>query len=150
MAMISSLLPALMPSWRFFDRIGPAPRIQYAFVHAADRSSPEWRDLRPRPARLRLSAMLGRLFWNPDGNEALYLVSCAERLLDSPSALHANHLCARVSERVRRNHSAPIGPGTSLCVRIIETRREGDRLLDEVRFVSEPRGLSATGEAPTR
>ena len=61
------LLPALVPSWRFFDTIAPSPRIEYALLRNAEEppSSDDWREFRPRPARQSAIRMLGRLLWNP-------------------------------------------------------------------------------------
>ena len=78
---LALLLPALIPSWRFFDVIAPSPRIEFAMLTSPD-SAAVWQAFRPRPARVALSTMLGRLFWNPRWNESLFLVSCAERLVD--------------------------------------------------------------------
>ncbi len=80
------LLPALIPSWNFFDVIGPSPRIEYALLAAPDDGAGDWREFRPRPERLSIPAMLGRLFWNPRWNESLFLVACAERLMREPAA----------------------------------------------------------------
>ena len=44
------LLPALIPSWRFFDTIAPSPRIEYALLHDPHAAA-AWREFRPRPAR---------------------------------------------------------------------------------------------------
>ncbi|MET0545976.1 MAG: hypothetical protein ABWZ40_06670, partial [Caulobacterales bacterium] len=79
------LLPALLPSWNFFDSIGPSPRIEYALLLTPEDQSPNWREFRPRPANLSFAAMLGRVFWNPRWNENLFLVSCAEKIVDAPT-----------------------------------------------------------------
>ncbi|MGE0591673.1 MAG: hypothetical protein AB7G23_00935 [Vicinamibacterales bacterium] len=133
--MLQLLLPALIPSWRFFDRIGPAPRVEHVLLGASggrqttgpepgtDTSGPRWREVHPRPATVSPLAMLRRLFWNPRRNEALYLVSCAEALLEDPSPARAAHLWEQVAGIVRAEHRAT-GPDTRLQIRVIVTGRE--------------------------
>ena len=149
--MLQLLLPALIPSWRFFDRIGPAPRVEFAVVNSADQSDSEWSEVRPRPVRVSPGAMLGRLFWNPQWNESLYLVSCAERLLDDPSHARAIDLWMRVAHIVRAEHVGGTDSGHLLLrVRIVEVMREHGRVVSEVRFVSEAHRLDGFEGAPPR
>jgi hypothetical protein len=76
----SLLLPALIPSWRFFKAVEPSPRVQWAVDGGA------WHDYRPRPDRITLSTVLCRMLWNPHWNDTLYMVSLAERLTLAPDA----------------------------------------------------------------
>lgn len=89
------LLPALVPSWNFFDIIAPAPFIEYAALQNKD-DTPNWQAFRPRPQRLSTVPILRRLFWNPNWNESLFLVSCAERLLTEPTDHSRNEILARI------------------------------------------------------
>ena len=150
--MLHLLLPALIPSWRFFDRIGPAPRIEFAMTGSQDDPLPDWREVRPRPARVPFVTMLGRLFWNRRRNESLYLVSCAERLVEDPTAWRARELWDRVADIVRadasaftdaRHHDAPShGPSPMwLRIRIVESMREGSRVPSDVVYESAARRL---------
>ena len=107
--MLHLILPALIPSWRFFDRIGPAPRIECAASSTADDSRAAWREVWPRPARVSPGEMVRRLFWNPRWNQSLYLVSCAERLLEDPSHERVRELWMRVADVVRSELAR--GPG---------------------------------------
>ena len=85
------LLPALIPSWRFFYTFGPSPRIEYALLHEAHAVA-AWQEFRLRPARLSFGQMLLRMVWNPRWNQSLYLVSCAERLMANPTAQSAREI----------------------------------------------------------
>jgi hypothetical protein len=111
LATLKLLLPALLPSWRFFDSVGPSPRIEYLL----DR-----REFRPPPLMLPVWRMLARLVWNPQRNESLFLTSCAERLMENPTAHSANEISARVG--------APW--------RVVVVRREGEALVREVAAAS--------------
>lgn len=133
---LALLLPALIPSWRFFDVIAPSPRIEYALLPAADASA-DWREFRPRPQRVSVATMASRLAWNPRWNETLFLVSCAERLVDAPGAHSENEIFRRVA--------AGLGPGVHepwLALRLLFVARDGEALVREVLFEASPRRLS--------
>jgi len=123
------LLPALTPSWRFFDSVGPSPRIEYA-MRATPQAMPEWREFRPRPATMSLGEILRRLVWSPDRNESLFLTSCAERLLENETAHSRDEIRARIV--------ADLGPDAQphLQFRIAVLRREGADLVREIAYVS--------------
>ncbi|MFT4253889.1 MAG: hypothetical protein QM608_15565 [Caulobacter sp.] len=126
------LLPALIPSWNFFDVIAPSPRIEYALL-ASPEAEPDWREFRPRPARMSPAVMLRRLFWNPQGNEALFLVSCAERLVDQPTAHSEDEIFRRIA--------ADFGPaqGGWLRFRLVFLAWTGEGVVGEELYVSAPR-----------
>ena len=82
------VLPALIPSWRFFDRIGPAP-----IVRVSTTAEPlHWRQIPPRVATRRPAELIASLFHNPSRNEALYVQSLAERLITQDDAHAAREL----------------------------------------------------------
>ena len=140
--MLRLLLPALIPSWRFFDSIGSSPRLEFALLKTPDNSAPEWREFDPRPAQVPLAAMLLRLFWNRHWNESLYLVSCAEKLLAEPSAVNESNLLRRIA-----NHNQLDAPASGLeqpaflSVRVSVLKRERGSIIRQVLFVSLPRPL---------
>ena len=145
--MLRLLLPALLPSWRFFDTIAPSPRIQFALLATPDDVPVQWQEFRPRPARLSWSVILGRLLWNPRWNESLYMVSCAESILDQSSLLRENELLTRISNAIHSGElSTPLPPPLFLVVRIIVLERAAEGIIDQVRFVSSPRRLEANGK----
>lgn len=112
------LLPALTPSWRFFDSVGPSPRIEYALRDEAD----NWREFRPRPAVLSLRERLKRLFWNPHGNESLFLTSCAERLLENPTEHSRREIATRIAAQLAQGQDDAPPP---LQFRIVLVAPEG-------------------------
>lgn len=176
--MLRHLLPAIMPSWRFFDRIGPAPRVEVALIRQngaapgggdggrgaiPTEGADAWRPLRSEPTRLGVLAALIRLFWNPDGNESLFVVSCAERFLDDPTpareALLILHAVRRLrADRPRAEQGAPasatddglLRPIPPFRLRIVETHRENGRVVEHVCYVSRPQmpGESMRGGQP--
>jgi hypothetical protein len=131
---LALVLPALIPSWNFFDVIAPSPRIEYALLASATDAPGDWREFRSRPERLSLPAMLWRLFWNARWNETLFLVSCAERLIDHPTAHSEDEIFARIAADLASDAGAPW-----LSFRLVFVSREDDALLSEVLFRSEPR-----------
>lgn len=136
------LLPALIPSWNFFDVIAPSPRIEYALLASPADAAGQWREFRPRPARLSLAAMLGRLFWNPRWNETLFLVSCAERLVEQPTAHSEDEIFRRIAADLAAD---PGGAAPWLCFRLVFLARAGDTgdaVGREVLFQPAPRRLA--------
>jgi hypothetical protein len=130
---LALLLPALIPSWNFFDVIAPSPRIEYAVLPSPDPAPAEWREVRPRPAHVSLADMLARLVWNPRWNETLFLVSCAERLMDEPTAHSEDEIFHRIA--------ADLAPGADawLTFRLVLVQRQGEAIVREVAYLAEPR-----------
>lgn len=131
------LLPALAPSWNFFDIIAPSPRIEYALSATETEEDLEWREFRPRPERLGLGRMLARLVFNARWNETLFLVSCAERLVDHPTAHSETEILSRIAGDLARSQPDALG-GRWLRFRLVFIRREADALVSEIGFVSAP------------
>lgn len=86
-ALLRLLLPALVPSWRFFKSVQPSPRVYWQYEGDTD-----WQEFRPRPAHISPLTMARRLVWNPRWNEALYAVSLAERLTVDPTPHAENEM----------------------------------------------------------
>lgn len=129
------LVPALVPSWRFFKSIEPSPRVQWNVMG----KSAAWHDLNVRPERVGLLTMLLRLFWNPDWNEGLYAVSLAERLVVAPSP-HARDEMFRL---IVRRFGATLNPQDRVHFRLIFVSREGERLVEELMFQSERQSVAS-------
>jgi len=126
------LLPALVPSWRFFDAIAPSPRIEFALLNSLQDAPDQWQEFRPRPERLSFATALRRLLRNPDWNETLFLVSCAERMIGNPTA----HCEQEIIERIK----ADIRPGETttayLRFRLAFISRQENGLCKEILFIS--------------
>lgn len=137
------LLPALLPSWRFFDFIAPSPRIQYALLGTRDGTPEKWCEFRPRPLRLSFLQMLGRMFWNPGWNESLFLVSCAERLLDNPTRHSEDEILKRITDELVSERSGHLPKSsTYLQFRLLLVQRVDTGMQQEVAFVSRIQPLS--------
>lgn len=131
------LLPALFPSWRFFDVIAPSPRIELALLTGPAEDSAVWRLCRPPPGRLGARDFVRRFFWNARWNESLYLATCAERLMQNPT----DHSCREIRRRLRADLQAESGgrPAAShFRFRLVFVSRHEDRLRRDVAFVSPP------------
>lgn len=134
------LLPALIPSWNFFDVIAPAPRVEYARLRSIGDAQGEWREFRPRPQSLSPLAMLMRLVWNPRWNETLFLASCAERLTDEATDHSEAEIFKRIAADLVREPQDPERPW--LCFRLVFVSRVGEALVDEVLYQPAPRRLA--------
>lgn len=86
--------------------------------------------------------MLTRLLWNPRWNETLFLVSCAERLVDQPTAHSENEIFARIAADLARDPGAAALPAW-LTFRLLFLSREGETVTGEVLFQSQPRRWTA-------
>lgn len=131
------VLPVLVPSWRFFDSIGPSPRIEYQAWHpdAPEAPANPWLPWTLTPARVGVGAMAARLFLNAERNETLYLLACCERVVDDGSA-HAEHeIAARLAAHLG---DASQGVPCRARFRIVEVYPEARQLQRQVAFVSTP------------
>jgi hypothetical protein len=106
---ISLILPVLIPSWRFFKAVEPSPRVQWAADGGA------WHDYRPRPERIALARIVRRLVWNPDWNEALYMVSLAERLTLAPDDQTLTEIWIRLGRDICDQGTAPRAIPARFC-----------------------------------
>ena len=130
------LAPALIPSWNFFDVIAPSPRVEYAVTETSTATPAAWTEFRPRPARVSPLAMLARLVWNPRWNQSLFVVSCAERLVDQPTAHSEDEIFRRIAADL------PDARGW-LWFRLVFLSRDGEAIAREVLFEARPRRLEA-------
>ncbi len=135
------LLPALIPSWRFFDVIAPSPRIEYTLLETEDTDPVEWQEFRPRPDHLSFGSMLKRMLWNPWRNENLFLVSCAERLMAHPT----DHSVQEIQNRIMRDLE---GAGNNnedkshLKFRLVFLFRQGSEIHKRVLYEAAPHLIS--------
>lgn len=145
------LLPALLPSWRFFDTIAASPRIQYALLNTENEVPSDWHEFRPRPAQLSFMQMLRRMFWNPRWNESLFMVSCAERLMQNPTRHSEDEILNRITNELMSNssttHATPATPATQIQFRLIYVHRQGSQLQQLVTFYSRIQTLPARDAA---
>lgn len=139
-------LPALFPSWRFFDVIGPSPRLEYVLLGAADEIRDQWEEFRPRPALLPVGTMLLRLFWSPGWNESLFVATCVERLIQDPSEDRGREILNRLRAELERG-SADLAVTPFLRFRLIFVSREGADLRTDIAFVSPVERVSGRAAA---
>ena len=105
-----------------------------------------WREFRPRPAHLPVAVMLRRLLWNPLWNESLFMVSCAEKLLNEPSARRETELLTRIAAAIARGETGDqTAASTYLRFRIVVLKREGEQISRRIGFVSPAQRLDASG-----
>lgn len=115
-------LPVLFPSWRFFKEVLPGPKVEV-------RIDGMWTEAMPRPAHVGPWTMLTRLFWNPRWNEALFVMSCAERMVVEPG----DHAAREIRDRASRHVGAP-GP---LVFRLVISEQVGGVKVTAVPYQSD-------------
>lgn len=143
--MLHYLLPALLPSWRFFDDIGPSPRLEVALLRYAADTPQQWLPFAPVAPRVGIGAMVRRLCWNPQRNEALFLLSCCERVLQHGSPVAQQQIATRIGHALASvDRALPCStPPRCFVFRICLVTREGDGLCSHQAFVSAPQPLPA-------
>jgi len=133
-------LPAIFPSWNFFDIISPSPRIEYALFSAEDKEALNWVRFRPRENEFSYSNLLKTLFWNSKWNESLFLVSCAERIIDKYTPHSENEIFKRIEKELMQTDS--IEENNFLQFRLVFIQRNKDKLEKEILFTSLKHKLS--------
>lgn len=68
--------------------------------------------------------MIRRLFWNPDWNDTLFVVSCAERIQENPTEHNIAEIKRRISEDVSQG---------AFQFRLVFVHRDGEDIV----FVSD-------------
>lgn len=138
---LSLILPVLVPSWRFFQSVEPSPRIQWALDKPTQTAV--WQEFWPRPAHVTLGQMLVRLLWNPARNEALFVVSCAERIALGYTVHSVDAINARICNDLRdRNIETK---GLMLRFRLVFVSRSINGWSEDIVFQSTP--IPADGSA---
>lgn len=132
---LSLTLPVLFPSWRFFKSIEPSPRVQWALLSETKTTEPDWQEFRPRPVTISPIQILLRLFWNPDWNDTLFVVSCAERIQECPTAHSIHEIRRRIVSDIRA--SALDTTDKLVQFRLVFVHHDGQDLVQEVVFLSD-------------
>ncbi len=131
------LLPALIPSWNFFDIIAPSPRVQFALLDSEHEMPQEWREFRPRPDHVSILQMLGRLFWNAKWNESMYVVSCAERIMEQPTKHSEDEILGRIIGDLNEKLLNSLQESSAyLQFRLVIVERQGDDTHQDIVFYS--------------
>lgn len=141
------LLPAIVPSWRFFDVVTASPRLDYAVLGSPGARVEQWLEFRPRPAILSLASMMRRLLWNPQWNESLFLVSLAERLMQAATEEAAAHsereLLLRVARHLDRHGTCDPAAHLQIRLRLIgRTAGPDEQIGSEIVYLSSPRRIA--------
>jgi len=134
---VKLLLPAIIPSWNFFDVIVPSPRIQFALLKTENDSEVEWHEFRPLPEHIAFLRMLKRMLWNPYWNESLFIMSCAERLIEHPTQHSENEIVKRlIFELKAGKFEGQLKDKTHIMFRLILIRREVNKLKESMAYKS--------------
>lgn len=130
---IKLILPIFIPSWRFFDEIGPSPRIEFRLLTNPQEELDTWQELIIKPKSLSISSTLRRLFFNSKWNEALFIMTCAEQLVTQPSEQHQEEIWKYLRKRlVQEQISAEY-----LQFRLVFVSKHDQELRRDVLFVSD-------------
>lgn len=132
---VKLLLPALIPSWRFFDTIAPSPRIEYVLLKSPeDYVGEHWQAFWPRPKRVSIGRMMVRMIWNPHWNETLFVVSLSERLIENPTEHSRKEISRRIRDMCRDLEGVEATPYFQF--RLVLLSRDGGQLRESVAYIS--------------
>lgn len=134
------LLPVFIPSWKFFNRIAPSPRIEFSLGAPVLDETSQWQELCLRPKQLSVIDFVKSIFYNPRWNEALYIMNCAERLVIDPN----KHCVEEIMRRIRtelEHRGMDLKSTPYLQFRLIVISREGNELQKEILFSSEIKNI---------
>lgn len=140
LAPLKLLLPALIPSWNFFDIISPSPRIEFSLLKSENEKALKWIEFRPRPKQLSFLKMLKRMFWNSKWNEYLYLVSCAERIMKNYTPHSETEILNRIEKELLLEQKTIMA--THLQFRLLFIQRDRAKLIKNVVFLSRIKKLA--------
>ena len=99
--MLRLFLPILFPAWRFFNTIGPRPRVLVRFDDAP------WQEFKPKPAQLGLWARVSHLLFNPQGNKTLFIQSCAVRLFEQVDTATVENIYLALAQAIAQGELIP-------------------------------------------
>lgn len=141
------LLPALFPSWNFFDVITPSPFIQFSLLKSSGQTKQEWHMFRPLPKHLSFMTMLRRIFWNSQQNETLFLLSCAEKLIENSNVQDLQfceeEILKRISKDLHYNkYKFDMAKETYIQFRLVFVTQENTNASKNVVFISRSHSLS--------
>lgn len=132
---LSFALPVLFPSWQFFKTVEPSPRVQWALLSDSEVAMVDWRAFRPHPLTVTPLQMALRLFWNPYWNDTLFVVSCAERIQQSPDPHSINEIRRRILSDIQK---LPLDTTDKLLqFRLVFVHRGKKGLVHEIVFLSD-------------
>lgn len=137
---ITLFIPALIPSWNFFDSVNPSPTIQYLLLEEQTSNNAEWLDFRPRPNNISFKQMLTRLLWNPKWNESLFLVSCCERIAEQLSEDMTAFCEKEIFERLK--YDLKPNKVSQLQFRILIIQKQDDKFIEEIIYQSKTQHLT--------
>lgn len=132
---VKLLLPALVPSWRFFSVIAPSPRVEITTLKTAKDRQCDWQEFRPRPDAVSVGTMLKRMFYNARWNETLFVMSCAERYTKNPSEHSREEILTRIKAELKQNGGVQ-SDKPFLQFRLVFVYRNGAQLEKQVTYLS--------------
>lgn len=135
------LLPIFIPSWKFFNRIAPSPRIEFTLLSSGkEDSSCIWQEFSLRPNQISTIDFIKSIFYNPRWNEALFISNCAERLVIDPNEYCVEEITKRIRTKLE-HRGVDLKTSPYLQFRLIFISREGNELQKEILFTSEIKNI---------
>ena len=135
------LLPAVIPSWRFFDEIAPSPRLEYAVFDDMDKETYNWRELQLNDDKISIIDLIKRLFYNSARNHSLYIMSLSERIAGEDCAHAKKEVLRIVKLKLQQLYGSP--EARFFRYRLVFKLRVGSKIERHVYFMSGAKMLRA-------
>lgn len=112
--------------------------MEFVIFDQKDQIPDQWTEFRPRPQSLSAVQMITRMVYNPARNEALFIASCAERLIkdETEYGTHStNEIVARIEQDISKG--LIVKNGRYLQFRLAFISRDKEQIVKHVLYVSD-------------
>jgi hypothetical protein len=141
------LIPVFIPSWQFFNKIAASPRIEFTMQATAEKQTDNWQEFSRRPKQRSLLTIIKSIFYNPQWNESLFMTTCAERLISNPTEQASQEIIKRIKAELELRQ-VNLSRTPYLQFRLVFVSREGNKLQEDILFISELEKLEEPDHEP--
>ncbi|MDA0772851.1 MAG: hypothetical protein O3C63_07905 [Cyanobacteria bacterium] len=142
------LIPVFIPSWQFFNKIAPSPRIEFSLMATVEEQSCQWQEFCLRPKQLSITSILKSIFYNPRWNESLFITTCAERLITNPTEQASQEIIQRIKSDLEQRQ-VDLSKTPYLQFRLVFVSRQGSELQEDILYISEIQKLEEPNHEPS-
>lgn len=119
-----------MPSWQFFNEVAPSPRIEFAVLDTKDQEISQWQDLVSRKQEYKISDFFKSIFFNPEWNQKLYLINCAEKIVISQSKHAVKEIFKAILEKLK------LEGDKFVCFRLVFISKKSEGFREDILYQS--------------
>lgn len=136
MNVIQLLAPVFIPSWRFFDEVGSSPRIEIGFGEIQDEPPTVWMEFRSISKDISIKDYIIRMIWNPVRNQDLFLMTCAQKVLEEQKQCYIDQI-KRIISASKAVQSQCRHEDRFLYFRLVYLFSDDEDLSKEIGYISD-------------